>query len=64
MPRNDRINSKVLVSRINSKVLVSTLAYVKQKIHGQVQAKGHVRIYVRNIRYNTVPLHLFWDAIM
>jgi hypothetical protein len=54
---------------VNNKTLVSTLAYVKQEIHGIVANKGaghfhKEHIYVCNVGYNTAPLCLSWHAIM
>jgi len=42
---------------------------VKQKIGGKCVerrswALPKATVYVRNIEYNTAPLHLFWNAIM
>lgn len=54
---------------INYKALVSTLANAKQKIYGEgVERRSwallKATVYVRNIGYNSTPLHLFWYALM
>jgi hypothetical protein len=54
---------------VKNKIVVSTLAYVKQKVHGIVANKGAGYFYkehicVCNVGYNTAPLCLWWHAIM
>jgi hypothetical protein len=59
----------ICVDMINYKALVSTLANAKQKIYGEgVERRSwallKATVYVRNIGYNSTPLHLFWYALM
>jgi hypothetical protein len=59
----------ICVDMINHKTLVSTLANVKQKIGGKgVERKSwalpKATECVRNVGYNTTPLHLNCHTIM